>query len=448
MSAAPTTRDALQIAGEVGMPQAPDHERAVLSTCLVDQNAMDTAAVLVEPADFYALPRRTLWMLLSKLHSEGKPTDRISVMQRLVESGNVGSIGQISDYLDNLPSGAGVLESYCRVLRVHSIRRQAIVQAEALRQKALNGGDAEELIAELQRAGDALSGRQHRGTKLLRVDEAYLRDFEGKFPNFVGETAKTRAFPIPWEEVLGGLRMGEMTVLAARPGVGKSSAAAQIAFEGAKKGHGVHFWTLEMRSGVTLRRAMSALSQVSHYRLSSGWLRDDEKSRVFAALGEACEAPLLIADDASVTVEQIRAELRQAKAAGRLPDLVVVDYLQLLHGIGQNRNDVVSQITRGLKRITLEFGIAVLALSQLSRSSEKDGKREPLLSDLRDSGSIEQDADNVVFIHRSKEDEDEDAKVLEVKWLVKKQRNGHTGTTTLAFKKDLMRFEKSGSFPT
>lgn len=444
-----TAATANELMFERGLPASPQHELEVLSSCLADPDALDQGAALLSAEDFSSMARKTVWNQIRELHAAGKIADANTVFRVLQEKGKLQSIGSMADYMSPLPSVAGLFEQYCRTLRVYAIRRRAIHEAVRIQELAFSGGEAEDLVAELQRASDALSSSKHRSTRLLTVADAYQRDFEANFAHFIGEGKKLPAYPIPWEEPLGGLRQGEMTILAARPAVGKSSAAAQIAFEGAVQGRRVHLWTLEMRAGVTIRRAISALSLVSHYQISMGWLRDEKRKAVFEALGKAIDSPLMIADDAQVTVEQMRQELRQAKAAGVLPELVVVDYLQLMHGIGQNRNDVVSSITRGLKRLTLEFGVAVLALSQLSRDQEKQGKREPMLSDLRDSGSIEQDADNVVFLHRDQQAGDEEnGNIVGVKWLVRKQRNGATGWVRLEFKKDLMRFEKNGSFPT
>lgn len=448
-----TATAASEIAFERGLPTSHQHELEVLSTCLADRDALDQGIVLLSPEDFSTQGRKVLWNQIRELHAAGKIPDANTVFRALQEKGKLQSIGSMADYLSPLPPVAGLFEQYCRILRVHAVRRRAIIEAQRIQELAYSGGEAEELVAELQRAGDALSSRKHRGTRLLTVAEAYQRDFEGNFANFIGEGEKTPAFPIPWEEPLEGLRNGEMTILAARPAVGKSSAAAQIAFQGAVQGRRVHLWTLEMRAGVTIRRAISALSLVSHYQMNLGWVKDEKRKAVFEALTKAVDSPLMIADDAQVTVEQMRQELRQAKAIGMLPELVIVDYLQLMQGVGQNRNDVVSSITRGLKRLTLEFGVAVLALSQLSRDQEKQGKREPMLSDLRDSGSIEQDADNVVFLHVDSKDNPgldgpEKPKVLVVQWLVKKQRNGGTGMVKLLFTKALMRFERNGSSQT
>lgn len=425
-------------------PSALDHETAVLGSCMSDPESLEQAAELLADSDFAVEPHRRLWRRISEMRSAGRFVDRVTIVQYLAEKNDLQRVGGIAALaqMDPLPRNAGILTSYCKHLRVCSIRRMAYQQAKKLEDLALSAADTEEIIAELQRAGETLSGQRHQSGRMLQMDQIYSRDFEGKLDSFVGLVEQTAACPIPWQEPLGGLRIGELTILAARPGAGKSSAATQIAAHvAAVHKIGVDYWSLEMKSGSILRRAVAGLSGISHYRMLHGLrITEEDKAAAYKSLSDLSGSPLRMCDSANASVEQIRSELRQARARFECPSLVVVDYLQLLSTSGGNtRNDEISRISRGLKQLTLEFPISVLALSQLSRNSEKEGNREPRLSDLRDSGSIEQDADSVVFIH--KPTTDEESKVWEVQWLVKKQRNGQTGMVPLDFHRDKMRFQ-------
>lgn len=437
MSARPAVSPAL----ERGLPAALEHERAVLGSCLADDQHLEVALTLAKETDFSTEAHRRLWRQIVTMREAGHVVDRVTVAHALHEAGKLASVGGMAAIaeLEVLPHAAGIVEGYCRTLRVNAIRRMAFLEAQRLMELSLSGGDTEDIIASLQRAGEALSGQKHNTGKLLRVDQVYERDFGGDIRNFVGEAEQTAAVPIPWAEALGGLRVGELTILAARPGVGKSTAAAQIAANAARIGIAADYWSLEMKSGLIVRRQVAGLAGLSHFKMLRGYLNDQEKSVAYKTLAELSSVPLRLADNPGASVDQIRNELRQAKARFELPTLVVIDYLQLLQTSGgHTRNEEISRISRGLKRLTLEFPITILALSQLSRESEKEGNREPRLSDLRDSGSLEQDADSCVFIHRP--NQDDSAKVQEVQWIVRKQRNGHTGMVPLQFIKDQMRF--------
>lgn len=433
-----TSADAFQ----KGLPASLEHEQGLLGTCMAgDPNDLEVAASLIDPNDFSIGKNRRIWETIKKIHEAGTPIDRVGVAKALMDSGHLEAVDGLAylSSLDPLPRIHGIVESYCKILRECSIRRMAIFEAQKILDQAFSGLAGDDIVLSFQRAGEEISGKKHRtGGGMMRVDEVYTRDFAGNFAHFVGESEQAAACPIPWKEPLNGLRLGELTILAARPGVGKSSAAAQIAAHCGGMGIHTHWWSLEMKSGLLLRRAVASRSGVSHYQMQTGYLKPESKQLAYQALSDLCEMPLRMADDAGASVEVIRRAIRESRARFEKPSLVIVDYLQLLAGNGgSNRNEEIGRISRGLKRITLEFDVAVLALSQLSRDSEKEGNREPKLSDLRDSGSLEQDADNVVFIHRPTADETNE---LEVLWLVKKQRNGHTGATPLTFHRDQMRF--------
>lgn len=277
---------------------------------------------------------------------------------------------------------------------------------------------------------------------MLGPTAIYERDFRS-WKDFTGHETRPGA-PLPWPEPIGCLRIGEYTILAGRPGDGKSAAAGNIALYAAKQFHRVYIVTLEMKGGTILRRMVASEANVSQWKLANGLANESEERAAYAALSAICDLPILMQDrHAGTGVEQIRNALRAALARDECPTLVIIDYLQLLHGGGgQNRNEEIGRISRGLKSLTLDFPIALLALSQLSRDSEKEGKREPRLSDLRDSGSLEQDADNVVFLHAGSDDVN--AKVREVRWIVRKQRNGHVGAVPLWFHRDQLRFTADG----
>jgi replicative DNA helicase len=426
---------------ERGLPAAIEHEKAVLGSCLSDPQHLETATALVKLDDFSLDPHKRLWDKIATMHKQGQVVDRVTVAQAFYESGKLAQVGGMAAIaeLESLPKAPGVIEGYCRTLRVNAIRRMAFAEAQRLMELSLSGAETETIISALQRAGEALSGHRIGSAKIKPIADIYQSDFGGDLGRLIGETKGATLCPIPWSEPLGGLRVGELTILAARPGAGKSSAASQIAVHVASGGTGVQYWSLEMKAGMILRRMVAGHAGVSHYKMLHGYCSPDEKRQAYKSLGDMFQIPLYMGDEACTSVDVIRNELRSAFAspAGG-PSLVVVDYLQLLESRGHNRNEEVSRNSRGLKKLTLEFPVAVVALSQLSRDSEKENNREPRLSDLRDSGSLEQDADNVVFIHRPTAEED--SKVWNVQWIVRKQRNGHTGMVPLMFLRDQMKF--------
>ncbi len=431
-----------EIAGQQGMPAAPEHERSVLGTALVDVEALDALIALLDDADFSVQPYRRIFGTAKCMRLAGYHVDRVTLSQRLLESGKLAEVGGMTAIanLDPLPRGAGIFESYCATLRKLRIRRAALIEAENLKRLALEGGDSEELITALQRSAETLSGQNTPSGGLLRLDEVFARDFEN-WNAFTGRQGSQPAIPLPFAEPLSGFRIGEYTILAARPGDGKSAAAANFIVHAARNGFAGQFWSLEMKSGSILRRMVAGEAHISQWKLANGRSDEHEDKAAWSALSSLCKLPIWMHDRyAGTSVDHIRNQLRRAAARNECPALVVVDYLQLLHaGGGYNRNEEIGRISRGLKSLTLDFPIALLALSQLSRDSEKEGKREPRLSDLRDSGSLEQDADNVVFLHPSGSD-DVNAKVREVRWIVRKQRNGHVGAVQLAFHRDQLRF--------
>jgi replicative DNA helicase len=408
--------------------------------------SLDIAITHVDGDDFSIEKHRRIWAAMAGLHRKGTPVDRVTVSEALQTAKHLESVDGMSylAQLDPLPLIPGIVESYCGILRGYTLRRMAIFQAERLTALAFEGSGSDDLSGVLQSAVEALSAKKLNGsTAMMRADDVLVRDFAGDFTRFVGEGEPIPTCPIPWKEQLGGLRLGELTILAARPGVGKSSAATQIAVAAATAGHGADFWSLEMKAGDILRRAAACQAHVSHFQMQRGFLRDEDRRKVYQALAAMTDLPLWFADNAGASIEHIRRRLRETKARGQPVSLVIVDYLQLMAGVGSgrsNRNDEIGQISRGLKLISLEFRVAVLALSQLSRDSAKQGNRKPELFDLRDSGSLEQDADNVVFIHQPNPEMEGEAKHKEVLWLVRKQRNGHTGETPVMFFPDQMRF--------
>jgi replicative DNA helicase len=429
---------------QMGQPAAVRCERSVLSTFLVDPDALDLGLSILDDFDFSTESGRLLFRTSKAMRAAGEHVDPVTLGQRLLEAGKIEYV-RMSDFLDPVPIGAGIFEDYCRGLKKQSNCRAAVTISENLRKLAYEGATTDELLSTLQRGVEQLTGRSHSASEMLRLDEVYQRDFGGDWDEFRGRTTRP-AFPIPFAEPLGGLRQGELTLLAARPGEGKSAMAGQIAVCGALAGSRVHFWSLEMRSGSILRRLVASLAGISQWKLSNGRTDDSESRAAYGALSKLCELPILMFDrHAGTTVEKIRVSLRRANAKGECPSLVVIDYLQLLQTTGgTNRNEEIGRVSRALKGLTLDFPVSILALSQLSRDSEKEGKREPRLSDLRDSGSLEQDADNVAFLHPAGQDEI-NAKVREVRWIVRKQRNGHVGAVPLWFHRDQLRFTEAAS---
>lgn len=434
-----------------GLPVNLHAERLILGSILLNHAKFDGIAGVLSGEDFSLEKHRRIYARMTEIWQRGESIDRVTLANELQSHNQLQSIDGLT-YLVSLDEGMPELpniDSYVRIVRDKAIKRRAIfMHQRAIEELVLDADDASDVLAKAERAISDL--RVDGAAKSSFLAPAEIIAQAGGIDQFLSPKSLA-GIPTPWaglNSILtgSGFSAGQLVVIGGRPGSGKTSVAANMAMYAVQCGVPVRFVSLEMTSQDILRRMVCARAQVNMNRVAHKDLSELERFEIARALDElsGAEGPLLeVWDRQSATVLALRGELRRAAAVGRI-GMVIVDYLQLMetvHGAksDRNRTEQISEISRGLKLLAMELKCPVIALSQLSRESEKQD-RQPRLSDLRDSGSIEQDADIVIFPYYKPVDPLPD--VVEYSLLVAKQRNGPLGQSHLKFYRKFTRFEE------
>lgn len=438
------------VALEKGLPVNLDAERYVLGSILIDESAYVQVAGILESEDFSLEKHRRIFLRMNELHERGERIDRVTLANELIRHNQLESVDGIS-YLvsldDGLPAIAN-LESYVRIVKEKSLLRRIIFASQKLINRCLVGDEqAGSILAEAEE-GFLRLGESRDGNALARPGQI-IEEFQGGLTAFLDPSKRIKGTGTgfrKFDEMTGGLHEGELIIIAARPSMGKTALAMNIAqhVAGGESPRTVAVFSLEMSKESLLTRMICAGARVDQQKFRMGFLGQDERRRLQMSATDLVEAPLFIDDTASVNLLDMHAKLRRVKAEHGL-GLVVVDYLQLMTGRGrfENRNVEVSSISRGLKLLAKELRVPFIVLSQLSRATEtRMGDHRPQLSDLRESGSIEQDADLVGFIFREEvyKPDREDLRGL-AELIIAKQRNGPTGKVKLVFLREYTKFE-------
>lgn len=437
---------------ERGLPANADAEQLVLGAILLDDSSFVVIGAMLEADDFSLEKHKRIFNAMLALNEGGERIDRITVANELMRRGHLESVDGIA-YLVSLDNGLPQiynLESYARIVKEKSLLRRIILSSQAIIERAMLDqedpsvilGDAEESLLKL---GDAKTK-----DKLLRPGDI-IEQFEGGINAFLDPSKRVSGLSSGFfkiDEMTSGFHPGELIILAARPAMGKTALALNIAQRIATRDHDprpVAVFSLEMSNEQLLTRLICAEAHVDQQKFRLGYLNQDERRLLQMAAVKLAEAPLFIDDTAGANLMDIHSKLRRIKAEHGL-SLVVIDYLQLMSGRGrqENRTQEVSGLSRGLKLLAKEMKVPFLVLSQLNRATETrpQGDHIPQLSDLRESGSIEQDADMVWFIFRPeyyKPDREDLRGLAEV--IIAKQRNGPTGKAKLAFLRQFTKFE-------
>jgi replicative DNA helicase len=434
-----------------GLPANLDAERFVLGSILLDDSAFIETAGVLEPDDFSLEKHRRIFQRMTELFERGERIDRVTLANELMKQGQLESVDGLS-YLvsldDGLPHIAN-LESYVRIVKDKSLLRRIIFSSQKLIDRCFIGeDDANEILAgaeeNLLKLGDS------RASDALVNPDTIIREYEGGINAFLDPSKRIKGLSTGYlklDEMTGGLHGGELLILAARPSMGKTALALNIAQHvatNAQERKTVAVFSLEMSKESLLTRMICAGARVDQQKFRAGYLNQDERRQLQLSANELVKAPLFIDDTSGINIMDIHAKLRRLRSESGL-DLVIVDYLQLMTGRGrfENRNAEVSSLSRGFKLLAKELKVPMLVLSQLSRAPEtRQGDHRPQLSDLRESGSIEQDADLVAFIFREEvyKPDREDLKGR-AELLVAKQRNGPIGRVNLFFLKHCTKFE-------
>ena len=436
---------------ERGLPANVDAERFVLGSILLNQDTYFQVAGAVEPADFSLEKHRRIFARMKDLYDRGEKIDRVTLANELMKQGQIESVDGFS-YLVSLDEGLPALsnlDSYVRIVKDKATLRKLIFSAQKVIDRCLIGEEEpDEILAgaeeSLLKLGEARSGER------LESPATVIGKFPGGVNAFLDPSQRVSGLSTgfaKFDEMTGGLHGGELLILAARPSMGKTALALNIAQHVAthpQMRKPVAVFSLEMSSASLLTRLLCSAARVDQHKFRAGYLNADERRKLQVALADLTDSPLFLDDTAGVNLMDIHSKLRRMQAEHGL-SLVVIDYLQLMssRGRSENRNQEVSAISRGLKLMAKDLNVPFLVLSQLSRAAEtRIGDHKPQLSDLRDSGSIEQDADLVAFIFREEvyKRDREDLRGL-ADLIVAKQRNGPIGNVPLRFLGQFTRFE-------
>ena len=441
-------------------PHAIEAEQGVLGCVLLSPN--DSVGVCIEKLKggheaFYDLRHQVIYQLLVEMYDQKDAIDPITVMQRLKDKNQLDGVGGVT-YLaalaDGVPSAANLPYYLDIVVEKHLLRRMIRTCTEVIGRVYEQGGEVDQLLDEVERdvlriSEDRVQGRFQPMKDLVRSAIVAIEKFHQGQGMLTGVGTGFADF----DKLTSGLQAGDMIVIAARPSMGKTSLAMNIVEHVAVDLRlPVGVFSLEMTAESLVLRMMCSVARVNLRSIREGFMSESDFPKLTSAAGRLANAPLFIDDSAGLSILQLRARGRRL-AQQHGVKLFVVDYLQLLHSTArrsqENRQQEISDISSGLKALAKELKVPVLVLSQLNRELEKDKSRKPRLSDLRESGSIEQDADVVGLLYKPSGGEDDEGGASEepdglpVNLLIAKQRNGPTGDVNLTFLKSYTRFESA-----
>jgi len=444
---------------DAGLPSNLDAEKTILGAILLDNAAHAEAAEKLEPEDFSLDSHRRIFLRMSELIDSSRAVDIVTLSNELARYKEVESIGGVA-YLAGLTEGLPrrpVIDEYIRIVKDKSLlRKLMLICSAAIARAAEQSETALDVLnaAEMQLLEVSERGVGQGFQSLHQIVAGSFGTIDNLYKQSREITGLATGFA-EFDRMTSGLQKGELFILAARPSMGKTALAINMAQNAAVDHQAVvAVFSLEMSKESLLRRMLASQAWVDQRKLQTGFIGREDQGKLQKALEDLVESRLFIDDSAGISLAEMRAKARRLKQnAGQL-DLVVVDYLQLMTasvpstgGRGyENRTQEVSAVSRGLKALAKELNVPVMALSQLSRASERRGDdKRPMLSDLRESGSIEQDADVVAFIHReayyNRDEGQSDADKTDSEIIISKQRNGPTGTIHLNFLSQYTRFE-------
>lgn len=445
--------------GDIVPPHSLDAERSTLGSLLIDKDAIVKVCDILKPTDFYHDAHRMIYQAITDLYDKRTPIDLVT-MSNLLEDRNelklVGGASYLSKLANDVPTSTHIFQ-YASIVKQKSILRRLILAGDAI--KGLGYEEEEDIENVMDRAEKSLFevSQTFMANRFVHIKDILNQTYE-KISDLHDPDAKERYRGIPTgfgslDNILSGLQPSDLLVLAARPSMGKTALALNIAQNVAKKGKVVGLISLEMSKEQLVERMFCSLLSVDSWKMRTGRLSDEDFSKIGSIMDELNSMKIFIDDSVGNSIAELKAKARRLKMESGL-DFLIVDYLQLmtLGGYGgslQNRVQEISEISRSLKALARDLHIPILALSQLSRAVEQRPSKLPQLSDLRESGAIEQDADVVLMLYREDYyEEDTDRKGI-TDIFIRKHRNGPIGHVELAFKKEQMKFldiEKSRKF--
>lgn len=433
---------------ERSLPHSLDAEKSVLGAILANNENFYLVSEHLKPEDFYRDNHRILFKTFAGLIEQGITADLITVQESLLKQNYLeyaGGIAYVAGLLDGIPHLVNIAH-YIDIIKEKSTARQGIHTLNKTMSDLFEQSDpAAEVLDRTER--ELFQITEKRVTtgfvKLGDLELQTTRTLEKMYTERQNVTGISTGFT-DLDRMTSGLHASDLVILAARPSMGKTAYALNIAqYVAIKNNQPVGMFSLEMSKEQLLLRVLAADAMVDAHKMRTGYIGSGDLRCLMESLGRVAKAPFFVDDTSHLTVMEMRSKCRRLKAEHGL-SLLIVDYLQLMSGYGksENRNQEVSAISRGLKALAKELNVPVLALSQLSRAPEqRSGDHKPQLSDLRESGSIEQDADTVLFIYRQEVYHPDEDNAGKADLIVAKQRNGPTGVVKLAFLKNFTKFE-------
>ncbi|MFD3450544.1 replicative DNA helicase [Microbacteriaceae bacterium 4G12] len=428
-------------------PQNIEAEQAVLGAVFLEQEALTTTSEILMPEDFYRTAHQKIYQAMLVLTDKGEPVDLITVTAELADQNileEVGGVSYLTELANTVPTAANV-EYYARIIEEKSILRRLIRTATHIASDGYEReDDVEALLTEAERK--ILEVSQQKNTKGFQNIKDVLVNTYDKIELLHDRKGDITGIPTGFTELdrmTAGFQRNDLIIVAARPSVGKTAFALNIAQNVATKtDENVAIFSLEMGADQLVMRMLCAEGNIDAQRLRTGSLTAEDWGKLTMAMGSLSNAGIYIDDTPGIRVSEIRAKCRRLKQESGL-GMILIDYLQLIQGSGkggENRQQEVSEISRTLKSLARELEVPVIALSQLSRGVESRQDKRPMMSDIRESGSIEQDADIVAFLFREDyyERETENKNIIEI--IIAKQRNGPVGAVELAFVKEYNKF--------
>jgi replicative DNA helicase len=428
-------------------PQNIEAEQAVLGSVLLEQEALTVTSEILIPDDFYRTSHQKIYQAILTLSDKGEPVDLVTVTAELADQNlldEVGGVSYLAELANSVPTAANV-EFYARIIEEKSVLRRLIRTATTIASEGYEReDDVEGLLSDAEKK--ILEVAQQKNTKAFQNIKDVLVVTYDKIETLHHRKGDITGIPTGFTELdkmTAGFQRNDLIIVAARPSVGKTAFSLNIAQNVATKtDENVAIFSLEMGADQLVMRMLCAEGNINAQRLRTGDLTPEDWGKLTMAMGSLSNAGIYIDDTPGIRVGEIRAKCRRLKQESGL-GMILIDYLQLIQGNGkggENRQQEVSEISRSLKALARELQVPVIALSQLSRGVESRQDKRPMMSDIRESGSIEQDADIVAFLYRDDYYDKETEKKDIIEIIIAKQRNGPVGTVELAFVKEFNKF--------
>ena len=426
-------------------PQDIDAERSVLGAILIDPDRFSEIASGLSAEDFYRPNHAHVFEAVVNLFERNEPIDEITVGSELKTLGKLESLGgsaYLAELTDSVPTAANVAY-YAKLVKKRAVVRRLIMATTAITGSVYEGTTDIDLLLDEAEAKifEITTNRDQKGfAPLKEVVKDAFKLIEKRYEKKEVITGVPTGF-IDFDQMTAGLQPGDLVILAGRPSMGKTALALNMAqYAAVQGGSSVALFSLEMGKEQLVMRMLCSEARIDSQRIRGGFLKDQDWPKLARAAGALAEANVHIDDTGALNILEARTKCRRLQAEKGL-DMIVIDYLQLMHGRGESREREISEISRGLKSLAKELSVPVIALSQLNRSLESRQDKRPMLSDLRESGAIEQDADVICFVYRDEYYNPDSEAKGQAELIIGKQRNGPTGTCHLKFFNEYTRFE-------